>query len=139
MASEVRSVIVAVCGGREYADWFSVFMALDEVRRAHGDFTVVHGGAGKEINRRKGAPITLGADRLAGEWAGTRNLPCEVVRADWSLGRRAGPLRNQQILEEYDVGLVVAFPGGAGTADMVMRALAHNVEVLQIEEGRYRP
>jgi hypothetical protein len=37
-------------------------------------------------------------------------------------GRSGGPKRNQQMLEEGKPDLVLAFPGGRGTADMVRRA-----------------
>lgn len=45
-------------------------------------------------------------------------------------GRAAGPIRNQQMLDEGKPHLVVAFPGGTGTADMVRRAQAAGVLVL---------
>jgi hypothetical protein len=37
-------------------------------------------------------------------------------------GRAAGPRRNQRMLEDFRPDLVVAFPGGRGTAYMVRRA-----------------
>jgi hypothetical protein len=40
--------------------------------------------------------------------------------AEWErLGRKAGPIRNQRMLEEGKPDLVVAFPGGTGTAGMM--------------------
>jgi len=53
--------------------------------------------------------------------------------ADWKLGKKAGPLRNQRMIDEGRPDLVVAFPGGKGTADMVRRAEAAGVKVLKIE------
>ena len=51
------------------------------------------------------------------------------IRLDWKkYGKKAGPLRNQQMLEEGKPDLVVAFPGGNGTADMVRRAKKANIE-----------
>jgi hypothetical protein len=50
--------------------------------------------------------------------------------AEWeSLGRKAGPIRNQRMLTEGKPALVVAFPGGKGTANMVAQARATNVRV----------
>ena len=50
--------------------------------------------------------------------------------ARWAeLGRRAGPIRNQEMLDLWVPDGVVAFPGGAGTADMVARARAACVTV----------
>jgi hypothetical protein len=52
--------------------------------------------------------------------------------ADWErLGRKAGPIRNQLMLDEGRPDVVVAFPGGRGTADMMMRARSAGVEVIE--------
>ena len=53
----------------------------------------------------------------------------ELFPADWKVrGRAAGHIRNQQMLDEGRPHLVVAFPGGRGTADMVRRARAAGIE-----------
>ena len=77
-----------------------------------------------------GAP---GADRLARDWAAARpDIQRFVCRADWaSHGAAAGPMRNARMLE-WGPDLVVAFPGGRGTADMVRQARAAGVEVIQV-------
>lgn len=55
------------------------------------------------------------------------------VPADWKThGKRAGSIRNQKMIDDYHPQLVVAFPGGAGTADMVRRARAAGIEVREI-------
>jgi len=41
-------------------------------------------------------------------------------------------MRNQKMLDDNKVDLVVAFPGGKGTADMVERAKKANIEVREI-------
>lgn len=84
-------------------------------------------------------PITLliegdapGADRLAGRWARRSNVETIKFPAEWrKYGRSAGHRRNQQMLDEGKPDLVVAFPGGRGTADMVRRAEAAGIEVRQ--------
>lgn len=54
----------------------------------------------------------------------------EVYKADWDKhGRAAGPIRNQRMLDEGKPDLVIAFPGGKGTADMIRRAKKAGVEV----------
>ena len=74
-----------------------------------------------------------GADTLGAEWAKAQGIPCEVYMADWEgLGRKAGPIRNQRMLDEGKPDLVVAFPGGRGTADMVRRARSAGLDVLEI-------
>ena len=48
--------------------------------------------------------------------------------ADWTKhGKAAGPIRNQKMLDECP-DLVVAFPGGKGTADMVRRAMKAGID-----------
>ena len=64
-----------------------------------------------------------GADQAAARWAVSRSIPTIVCPADWqSHGKYAGAIRNQEMLNDHKPDLVVAFPGGAGTADMVSKA-----------------
>lgn len=71
-----------------------------------------------------------GADRIAHLAAQARGLATEVYPADWDRhGRRAGPLRNQQML---DSGVTEArgfrMPGlSNGTDDMTLRLVAAGV------------
>lgn len=79
--------------------------------------TVIHGAAS-------------GADRLAGEVATEMGIPVEEFPARWNdYGRAAGVIRNQMMLTHGKPDLVLAFPGGRGTADMVARARKANVPV----------
>lgn len=71
-----------------------------------------------------------GADTLADEWARDHKIKPEPFPADWTrLRGRAGPIRNAKMLAEGKPDLVVAFPGGKGTADMVKKARAAGVPV----------
>jgi len=77
-----------------------------------------------------------GADALARSWALVYGVPHRCYVAHWEKhGKAAGPLRNQRMLDENPVDLVIAFPGGAGTADMVRRAEAAGIEVRRIEDS----
>lgn len=105
---------VLVCGGRDYLNYEKVFGYLD--RRRSEDTVIIQGGA-------------KGADFLAKCWAKARAVPCEEYLADWSLGKQAGMLRNKRMLEEGKPDLVLAFPGGKGTANMVHQAINAEVEV----------
>ena len=107
---------VLVTGGRDYGNTRRVF----EVLSYEQPTLLCQGGAN-------------GADQLARAWAITHDIPYVTYEADWSQGRKAGPLRNQQMLDEFKPDLVVAFPGGRGTADMVRRAKAVGVEVREVE------
>lgn len=106
---------ILVCGGRNYDKVKIVNACLDTFKQKWGNITIIQGGA-------------RGADRLACAWAKRNNVPCEQFDAEWSKnGRAAGPIRNQQMIDEGKPDLFVAFPGGAGTADMVARLRKANI------------
>lgn len=108
---------VLVCGGRDYNDAKTVREVLDRLHKETPFSCVIHGAA-------------RGADTLAGLWAKRSEVPVEAYTAAWSrYGRAAGMIRNEQMLREGRPDLVVAFPGGVGTAGMVRIARAAGVRV----------
>jgi hypothetical protein len=109
--------VVAVCGGRDYPHSDRVWSALDTLHQTLGPFRVVTGDA-------------AGVDHYTHTWALHRGVPCLRVRADWDRhGRAAGPLRNQELLDTHQPHLLLAFPGGRGTADMRQRAETAGIPV----------
>lgn len=76
-----------------------------------------------------------GVDQLALVWAVRRaELTCTIVAAKWKAhGLSAGPRRNTQMLVMFEPHVVLAFPGGDGTADMVRQAVKHGVPTLRWE------
>lgn len=111
---------VLVCGGRDYSNREELFSVLDTAHLADPIGEVIHGAA-------------AGADSLAGEWASARGIPARPFPADWNNhGRAAGPIRNLQMLTDGMPDLVIAFPGGRGTANMIKQAKAHGVPVVTI-------
>lgn len=115
---------ILVCGGREYLDVGVLERSLDAIHQGpRGPIeAVIHGGA-------------RGADTMAGEWARARGISCTVYEANWELeGRAAGPIRNKRMLDEGAPDLIVAFPGGRGTANMIRQATERGFEVIVIQE-----
>lgn len=112
---------VLVCGGRDYSNRECVFAVLDKLHVKTPVETLIQGGA-------------RGADALAMEWAAERKIEQVVTEyADWEEhGKAAGPLRNQRMLDVWHPDIVVAFPGGRGTADMVNRARRASVPVSRV-------
>lgn len=114
---------VLVCGGRDYPHRTHVMNVLDDVREACGVAVVIHGGA-------------PGADAHAAAWAQARGVPSltfAVTPAAWEAqGAKAGPLRNRRMLDEGQPTLVIAFPGGRGTDDMVRQASRRNVPIVKL-------
>lgn len=108
-----------VCGGRDYDDRAHVWKTLDRVNAKRPIRALIHGAA-------------RGADSLADEWAEARLLEVWRFPAKWGEEwRGAGPKRNQAMLDIGQPHGVVAFPGGAGTEDMVARAKAAGVTVMR--------
>lgn len=108
---------ILVCGGRDYADQAMLFGVLDMEAVARPIHAIIQGGAS-------------GADRLARLWCHSRMCRYDNYPADWKKhGKAAGPIRNQQMLDEAKPTKVFAFPGGRGTADMIRRAKAAGVPV----------
>lgn len=65
-----------------------------------------------------------GADEIAAKWSTSRQVKAEVYPADWvTHGKAAGPIRNSEMLRRSCPDVVVVFPGGVGTADMMGKAL----------------
>lgn len=114
---------VLVCGGRDYTDWQRIYAVLDAAHATSPITCLIHGAA-------------RGADTIALNWAVDRNVPCEAYPADWDRhGYAAGPLRNRQMLEQGKPHMVMAFPGGFGTADTVRKAKAAGVTVVRIADA----
>ena len=108
---------VLVCGGRDFTVQEFAFSVLDRMHAAIPFECVIHGGA-------------RGADTLGKEWGESRAVPVIEFMAEWDrLKRKAGLIRNQRMLDEGKPDLVLAFPGGRGTADMCAKAKAAGVPV----------
>jgi hypothetical protein len=132
----IRGYRIIVCGGRKYEDMGSVFIVLDSLPHPE-HLLLMHGAA-------------TGADSLAQKWAILRDARVKSYPANWGdlehddaiikktpSGRyydvNAGRRRNEEMLKELP-DLVIAFPGGNGTAHMVQIALDAMVPVY-----RFRP
>lgn len=107
---------VLVCGGRSFSDG----ALLHETLQRYDIALLIHGAA-------------EGADWLAGLWGEMAGVPALPFPADWKrYGPSAGPIRNALMLSEGRPDLVIAFPGGRGTADMVAKARRAGVEVADL-------
>lgn len=137
-------VRILVCGGRDYSDYEAVSRAINALLPAAveddmgtwlppPDTVIIHGGA-------------TGADSLADQWAVVHWVKIEEYKADWtdfsepcvwktnSRGYKynalAGFKRNQRMIDEGKPDVVLAFPGGRGTRDMIKRANEAGIPVI---------
>ena len=119
-----RSVVIVAGGGRDLA-WPVERIASALLQRSGGRAVhlLLHGGA-------------RGADQAIGRAAHQLGWRVQSLAAEWRrFGRCAGPIRNRQLLEQALIEaqahtspsfsasvLVIAFPGGPGTASLVQQA-----------------
>lgn len=110
---------ILICGGRDYSDQAMLFGVLDMEAEARPVHRIIQGGA-------------RGADELARKWCHSRLCQMENYPADWNKhGKAAGPIRNQQMIDEGRPTKVFAFAGGRGTADMIRRAEQAGIPVFK--------
>lgn len=112
---------ILVCGGRDYTDKDKVFETLWPYFKEYGsDLEIITG-------------MARGADSLGWLFAHHYDLKIWEFPADWKHhSNAAGPIRNQKMLNEGKPDLVIAFPGGKGTAHMVNISKKAGVEVIEI-------
>lgn len=112
-------MVVLVCGSRDWKDRDAILTRLEALSDEDDDITVIHGGA-------------TGADSAAGGIATGLGYGTRCYFPDWKKhGKKAGILRNQQMLDDGKPDLVIAFWDGAsrGTDDMIKRARKAGVQV----------
>lgn len=113
---------IIVTGSRDLADALVVRRALWALLPEEpDDLTVVHGDC------------PTGADRHASNFCADyieEGVIEERHPADWSIGKKAGPLRNQEMVD-LGADLVLAFPRGLsrGTRDTISRAKVAGIPV----------
>jgi len=110
---------ILICGDRNYTNWEKIKDYLDTLG---SETIIIHGCA-------------RGADSLAGNLATGRNWGIIRFPAQWNkYGRAAGPIRNQQMIDEGNPTLVVYFhddiENSKGTRDMITRAEKADIKVI---------
>lgn len=107
---------LAIIGSRGFNDYDFLKKNVSDFLK-HNSFVCTHiisGGA-------------KGADKLAEQFALDNQLDMIVFKPDWKqFGKRAGFIRNTEIIEKADV--VIAFWDGisSGTKDAIMKAIELN-------------
>ena len=109
---------LAIIGSRSFNNYAWLEQCLLRSFRVADIEAVISGGA-------------RGADALASRFAYCHSLPLIILRPDWEThGRKAGPIRNSEIVAQADV--LVAFWDGAsaGTRDSIAKARAAGKRVI---------
>ena len=125
---------VLVCGGRNFQDVPFLWRKLDELHaRGDGIALVIEGGSDAVAGEY------YGADYWARMWAKAHNVRSETCWADWDqFGRWAGPKRNKEMIDKFEPHLVLAFEGGAGTANMIKQAKDAGIPVTEVSKAKDR-
>jgi hypothetical protein len=117
-------VRVIVTGSRAWPDSVRVAHELNTLYLQHGPFTLIHGAC------------STGADAAAHHWYETAGLDLGCIEtrypAAWeAFGKRAGPLRNKQMIDTAGADLVLAFffAASRGTQHTVDLARAAGIDV----------
>lgn len=103
-------MVLAVVGSRTFQNYTWLEECLEAAFRRGEISLIISGGA-------------RGADSLAIRFARSHGIPFEVISADWERwGRRAGPIRNSELIRRADA--VAAFWDGVsrGTLDSIAKA-----------------
>jgi len=104
-----------IAGSRTIRDY-----ALLERAIVESGFHITEVVSGKE---------SKGVDRLGEIWAERHSIPVKWFPADWSLGRKAGPIRNRQMAEYADALLALWDGKSKGTKNMIDTAMKMNITV----------
>lgn len=96
---------ILLSGSRDWTDQARLLRVLTVWRERRPDAVLWHGDC------------PTGADRLAHQlWHTHWGLAVRAYPADWSLGLRAGPLRNQHMVDRGpDVALIFPLPTSRGS------------------------
>ena len=108
---------VIVAGGVEFEDVTAIFGALDKALGRTGDMILVHGGAGK------------GVDRVAALWARERKVASVVCKPDFARHQRSAPFKRNDAMLALKPRGVIIFPGAGVSENLAQKAEAAGVKV----------
>ena len=87
-----------VCGSRTITNVSWIFSEIEkyisESNLQYSDIRIIEGSA-------------KGVDKIAKQFADDRNIPVIEMPADWSIGRHAGFIRNEQMVRLCDLCLIL--------------------------------
>lgn len=90
----MKEKVLLVSGSRNIIDSRIVFNCLDEIFSQHEFDTILEGGA-------------KGVDCLAKLYGICYNMNVITKTPDWKLGKSAGILRNEEMVQECDKGIAI--------------------------------
>ncbi len=121
---------ILVCGGVDYKNAQLLYkVLLDE----HYPDDVEDGVRGQIRHILTGD--RSGAEWLACKWAVEAKVLCTTYPIHHlQFGKRAFMVRNKQMLDHEDIDLVIAFPGGIVTRNMITQAKLSGISIRMIDD-----
>lgn len=107
-----------VSGYRNFTDYNIIETEMKNLLLAGEKHVVIHGACS-------------GVDMTADKAAKNNNWECQIFPANWAKhGKAAGPIRNQQMIDEGmpDYAIIFLSPLSRGTLDMKNRLDRHNIK-----------
>jgi hypothetical protein len=126
--AQASPVVAVVTGGRAFHASKADAYALRTALRWHGVTLLLHGDC-KHTCALTGC-TRMSLDQWAGEVAKRLDIEVEAVPYFGHLGKAGGPARNRAMVERASV--LIAFPGGAGTADCTEQARERGLTIVRI-------
>lgn len=120
---------LAIVGCRDYNDYDLFRAKCDEFLSSHSVDEIISGGA-------------TGADAMAERYAAEHNIKTTIFKADWGrFGKRAGPLRNREIVHAADHVLAFWDLRSAGTRSTILiaREVGKPVDIINIGDTTITP
>ena len=134
VVKKTKLIPILVTGWREFKNRECVASAFDHLEKLYpcDNFVIYQGGC-------------RGADTLAANEARRRTWECITYKANWEhFGKRAGPIRNRQMIKESKAKLLLVFHpdengGSGGTGHCVKdfrKAHKHKTHRIRFYTGR---
>lgn len=110
-----------VSGYRYFNDYNVIEREILKILNKDEKHTIIHGNC-------------QGVDLIADDIAKKNNWERFIFRPDWSIGKKAGPIRNQKMIDEGkpDMALLFMSENSRGTVDMKNRLERHKIKYIVI-------
>lgn len=108
-----------IAGPRDYLDYATAAKYLDKIFSVNKPDVVISGGA-------------TGMDAIGERWARYHAIPIEVYPADWRMGAKAGPIRNELMATKATHCVVLWRGDSKGSKNMIKTAHKYNLNVKEI-------
>jgi len=129
---------ILVCGGRDFGNYKKYPQLSTEWKRKKSESAFIWRELTRYTQHLSESLIIIsgcatGADENAQAWAKASGHGRMLFRAEWDkYGNAAGPIRNKQMMVNGKPEIVIAFPGGKGTKNMLSIARKNKLQIIRL-------